>query len=99
MQEKKGDAAASSNKKNPKKANLLDHGSIKHLLDESVSEVELHFLTSDFNRVYWYPACEIRVEIHVNWRWIRFWINFFLVLYVVDRDQQGVHGGCEAEQH
>ncbi|XP_019191206.1 PREDICTED: probable signal peptidase complex subunit 2 [Ipomoea nil] len=39
MQEKKGDAAASANKKNPKKANLLDHGSIKHLLDESVSEI------------------------------------------------------------
>nr|GLL40309.1 hypothetical protein TEA_025685 [Ipomoea trifida]GMD50898.1 probable signal peptidase complex subunit 2 [Ipomoea batatas] len=38
MQDKKGDAAASANKKNPKKANLLDHGSIKHLLDESVSE-------------------------------------------------------------
>nr|GMD52942.1 probable signal peptidase complex subunit 2 [Ipomoea batatas] len=39
MQDKKGDAAASANKKNPKKANLLDHGSIKHLLDESVSEI------------------------------------------------------------
>lgn len=25
--------------KNPKKANLLDHHSIKHILDESVSEV------------------------------------------------------------
>nr|GMD59085.1 probable signal peptidase complex subunit 2 [Ipomoea batatas] len=37
--DKKGDAAASANKKNPKKANLLDHGSIKHLLDESVSEI------------------------------------------------------------
>nr|GMD57637.1 probable signal peptidase complex subunit 2 [Ipomoea batatas] len=39
MIDKKGDAAASANKKNPKKANLLDHGSIKHLLDESVSEI------------------------------------------------------------
>jgi signal peptidase complex subunit 2 len=35
MQEKKTEMA---NKK-PKKANLLDHHSIKHILDESVSEV------------------------------------------------------------
>lgn len=28
-----------SDKKTPKKANLLDHNSIKHILDESVSEV------------------------------------------------------------
>ncbi|PON97350.1 Signal peptidase complex subunit [Trema orientale] len=36
MQEKKPENAAP---KNPKKANLLDHHSIKHILDESVSEV------------------------------------------------------------
>ncbi|CAH9113154.1 unnamed protein product [Cuscuta europaea] len=35
MSEKNGD----SNKKAAKKANLLDHGSIKHILDESVSEI------------------------------------------------------------
>ena len=35
MQEKKSDSAS----KNPKKANLLDHHSIKHILDESVTEV------------------------------------------------------------
>lgn len=35
MQEKKADMAT----KNPKKANLLDHHSIKHLLDESVTEI------------------------------------------------------------
>jgi signal peptidase complex subunit 2 len=35
MQEKKPETAA----KNPKKANLLDHHSIKHILDESISEV------------------------------------------------------------
>ncbi|KAE7996661.1 hypothetical protein FH972_001366 [Carpinus fangiana] len=35
MQEKKPETAA----KNPKKANLLDHHSIKHLLDESISEI------------------------------------------------------------
>ncbi|KAG6760135.1 hypothetical protein NC652_026365 [Populus alba x Populus x berolinensis] len=35
MQEKKTEMA---NKK-PKKANLLDHHSIKHILDESVSEI------------------------------------------------------------
>lgn len=36
MPDKKPDAVAT---KNPKKANLLDHHSIKHILDESVSEV------------------------------------------------------------
>ncbi|KAK1571991.1 hypothetical protein Q3G72_025759 [Acer saccharum] len=36
MQEKKPEMA---NKNNPKKANLLDHHSIKHILDESVSEI------------------------------------------------------------
>ncbi|GER54459.1 microsomal signal peptidase 25 kDa subunit family protein [Striga asiatica] len=36
MQEKKGETASN---KNPKKANLLDHHSIKHVLDESVTEV------------------------------------------------------------
>ncbi|XP_018836138.1 probable signal peptidase complex subunit 2 [Juglans regia] len=35
MQEKKPETAT----KNPKKANLLDHHSIKHILDESVSEI------------------------------------------------------------
>ncbi|XP_059458858.1 signal peptidase complex subunit 2 [Corylus avellana] len=35
MQEKKPETAA----KNPKKANLLDHHSIKHILDESISEI------------------------------------------------------------
>ncbi|KAM2202645.1 hypothetical protein ACFX1R_002334 [Malus domestica] len=35
MQEKKSD----SPNKNPKKANLLDHHSIKHTLDESVTEI------------------------------------------------------------
>ncbi|XP_027110844.1 signal peptidase complex subunit 2 [Coffea arabica] len=43
MTDKKGDTTASSttsNSKNtPKKANLLDHHSIKHLLDESVTEI------------------------------------------------------------
>ncbi|PON69067.1 Signal peptidase complex subunit [Parasponia andersonii] len=38
MQEKKPENAAP---KNPKKANLLDHHSIKHILDESVSEVSI----------------------------------------------------------
>ncbi|KAL8493289.1 hypothetical protein ACS0TY_024487 [Phlomoides rotata] len=36
MQEKKGEMASN---KNPKKANLLDHNSIKHILDESVTEI------------------------------------------------------------
>nr|POF27577.1 putative signal peptidase complex subunit 2 [Quercus suber] len=36
MPDKKPDAVAT---KNPKKANLLDHHSIKHILDESVSEI------------------------------------------------------------
>ncbi|GMY08167.1 signal peptidase complex subunit 2 [Fagus crenata] len=36
MAEKKADTVAT---KNPKKANLLDHHSIKHILDESVSEI------------------------------------------------------------
>ncbi|KAF3433518.1 hypothetical protein FNV43_RR24620 [Rhamnella rubrinervis] len=36
MQEKK---AETTTNKNPKKANLLDHHSIKHILDESVSEI------------------------------------------------------------
>ncbi|KAL3523944.1 hypothetical protein ACH5RR_016778 [Cinchona calisaya] len=36
MPEKKAETAAKSS---PKKANLLDHHSIKHLLDESVSEI------------------------------------------------------------
>ncbi|KAJ9684493.1 hypothetical protein PVL29_016793 [Vitis rotundifolia] len=42
MQEKKGDMASNNNNsstKNPKKANLLDHHSIKHILDEYVSEI------------------------------------------------------------
>ncbi|KAH6769126.1 Microsomal signal peptidase 25 kDa subunit [Perilla frutescens var. frutescens] len=36
MQEKKEEKPAN---KNPKKANLLDHNSIKHILDESVTEI------------------------------------------------------------
>ncbi|KAL6526834.1 hypothetical protein OROGR_015924 [Orobanche gracilis] len=36
MKEKKGETASN---KNPKKANLLDHNSIKHILDESVTEI------------------------------------------------------------
>lgn len=36
MQEKKVEKPAN---KNPKKTNLLDHNSIKHILDESVTEV------------------------------------------------------------
>ncbi|GFP86305.1 probable signal peptidase complex subunit 2 [Phtheirospermum japonicum] len=36
MQEKKVETATN---KNPKKANLLDHHSIKHILDESVTEI------------------------------------------------------------
>lgn len=32
--------------KNPKKANLLDHHSIKYLLDESVSEVQHNFISA-----------------------------------------------------
>ncbi|KAL1535435.1 hypothetical protein AAHA92_28213 [Salvia divinorum] len=36
MQEKKVEKPAN---KSPKKANLLDHNSIKHLLDESVTEI------------------------------------------------------------
>ncbi|XP_059628031.1 signal peptidase complex subunit 2-like [Cornus florida] len=43
MQEKKGDMASNDTttpaNKNPKKANLLDHHSIKHILDESVTEI------------------------------------------------------------
>ena len=39
MQEKKPETAP----KTPKKANLLDHHSIKHILDESVSEVSTIF--------------------------------------------------------
>ncbi|OMO70473.1 Signal peptidase complex subunit 2, partial [Corchorus capsularis] len=35
MQEKKAETGS----KNPKKANLLDHHSIKNILDESVSEI------------------------------------------------------------
>ncbi|GKU91294.1 hypothetical protein SLEP1_g5193 [Rubroshorea leprosula] len=35
MPEKKSETGS----KNPKKANLLDHHSIKHILDESVSEI------------------------------------------------------------
>lgn len=38
MSEKKGEMP-NSGKSNAKKANLLDHNSIKHLLDESASEV------------------------------------------------------------
>ncbi|KAL2541638.1 putative signal peptidase complex subunit 2 [Abeliophyllum distichum] len=36
MEAKKGEIASN---KNPKKANLLDHHSIKHILDESVTEI------------------------------------------------------------
>ncbi|CAI9091642.1 OLC1v1026715C1 [Oldenlandia corymbosa var. corymbosa] len=40
MPENKGDAAAATtNKAKPKKVNLLDHHSIKNILDESVSEI------------------------------------------------------------
>lgn len=39
MQEKKGGDMATT--KSPKKTNLLDHSSIKHILDESVTEVLL----------------------------------------------------------
>uniref|UniRef100_A0A2P2KTM9 Signal peptidase complex subunit 2 n=1 Tax=Rhizophora mucronata TaxID=61149 RepID=A0A2P2KTM9_RHIMU len=38
MQEKKADSA----NKNAKKANLLDHHSIKHILDESVTELIIY---------------------------------------------------------
>ncbi|KAG5515667.1 hypothetical protein RHGRI_036645 [Rhododendron griersonianum] len=37
MQEKKGGDMATT--KSPKKTNLLDHSSIKHILDESVTEI------------------------------------------------------------
>ncbi|RWW14395.1 hypothetical protein GW17_00021842 [Ensete ventricosum] len=42
--------ASSGAAKNPKKTNLLDHHSIKHLLDESVTDVEIptHFSLSYF---------------------------------------------------
>lgn len=53
MQEKKGDMSTnnstSSTNKNPKKANLLDHHSIKHILDESASEVVLISYTSQLS--------------------------------------------------
>lgn len=40
MQEKKSTSTSTEMaNKNPKKANLLDHHSIKHILDESVSEI------------------------------------------------------------
>ncbi|KAJ4960598.1 hypothetical protein NE237_020508 [Protea cynaroides] len=41
MQEKKGEMASNGNSsnKNPKKANLMDPHSIKHLLDESATEI------------------------------------------------------------
>ncbi|KAK9189475.1 hypothetical protein WN943_018072 [Citrus x changshan-huyou] len=40
MQEKKSSSTSTEMaNKNPKKANLLDHHSIKHILDESVSEI------------------------------------------------------------
>ncbi|XP_047328096.1 signal peptidase complex subunit 2-like [Impatiens glandulifera] len=41
MQEKKGEMATSNNssKQSPKKINLLDHHSIKNILDESVTEI------------------------------------------------------------
>ncbi|KAL6980656.1 hypothetical protein U1Q18_022293 [Sarracenia purpurea var. burkii] len=41
MQEKKGDMATNTttSNKNPKKANLLDHHSIKHTVDEFVTEI------------------------------------------------------------
>ncbi|KAI5670532.1 hypothetical protein M9H77_10896 [Catharanthus roseus] len=38
MPEKKGEMSTNG-KTNPKKANLFDHNSIKHILDESVSEI------------------------------------------------------------
>lgn len=42
MPEKKGEMSTNG-KTNPKKANLFDHNSIKHILDESVSEVYAYF--------------------------------------------------------
>lgn len=45
MQETKAEMTT----KNPKKANLLDHHSIKHILDESVSEVSI--IPPDLNQV------------------------------------------------
>lgn len=44
MQEKKGGDMATT--KSPKKTNLLDHSSIKHILDESVTEVFLYLSLS-----------------------------------------------------
>ena len=43
MQDKKPETTVAKTT-NPKKANLLDHNSIKHLLDETVSEVSFSFL-------------------------------------------------------
>ncbi|THF98397.1 hypothetical protein TEA_025685 [Camellia sinensis var. sinensis] len=57
MQEKKADMATtntSSSNKNPKKANLLDHHSIKHILDESVTELIIY--TKEKNAIlFTYP--------------------------------------------
>lgn len=53
MQDKNSDSA----NKNPKKANLLDHHSIKHILDESVTEVSRNSL--DPFRFPGFPFCSI----------------------------------------
>lgn len=53
MQDKNSESA----NKNPKKANLLDHHSIKHILDESVTEVSRNSL--DPFRFPGFPFCSI----------------------------------------
>lgn len=69
MTEKKGDMATNTSK-NPKKANLLDHHSIKHLLDESVSEVTFLYACVCFfviYSIYWVDRTLIYDAFFFDW--------------------------------
>ena len=81
MEEKK----VESTNKNVKKVNLLDHNSIKHMLDESVSDVS--HISSDYS-----PYAFLLYIL----RSVDYDHPFVLC---VDRYEPWLQGGREAEQH
>ncbi|RRT61606.1 hypothetical protein B296_00029894 [Ensete ventricosum] len=85
--------ASSGAAKNPKKTNLLDHHSIKHLLDESVTDVEI---PTHFSLSYFVLSNFSFAKISRSLGFLR-WNRFFFFLDS-GRQESGVRGGLEVEQ-
>ena len=99
MQEKKVENPAN---KTPKKTNLLDHNSIKHILDESVTEV-CDFLRifminfGDFNEIWEFSSFWFFLPDWMVWFEIDLDLTGFQLILVVDRDKQRVSWRCKDE--